>query len=228
MSELTIITATLGRDSLIKVAECVRNQTVPVKWLICCDGDEAYDRVQYMGFVGDPAIHKTPGAAQGPNSQQVMFRHASLIDSPYVCFMDDDNLFNNEHCSALLNALKDGHPFVSTRRLYTTPKMQPCAAEHPQSELIDTNCSAMTTELFKRCAAALQTANFMVVDRHVQGFLLSLGIQPHILADRYTVLYKMGTGMKLENFAGQVLFETLTGMVLKMGKWDQCPTIYAD
>jgi hypothetical protein len=218
--DVVILTATLGRDSLKEVAKCVAAQTVPVEWVICCDGDEAREKVQDMCLGVHARIAYTPGPPQGPCGELVMRRHASLIEAPFVCFVDDDNLLREDHVELIRDALKKGRSFVSTRRIYMDEAGKDVCLEHPASELIDTNCSGMTAALFKQTAAFFEKAPFTVYDRHIQCYAMACGITPYVM-QQYTVRYKMCKNMSAEDNKGWVVYECLSGTVFKIGKWTE-------
>ena len=222
MSDITIVTASLGRPSLAKLAICVAAQAVKPIWLVVFDGSESYEAgKQYL-----PADAQTfvthEGPPRGPSGEVVRMKALDKIETKYVTFMDDDNQFDPLHVANLLHGFKQGARFVGVRRLYTDANMVPIAKEHVNSELVDTNCSAIEIQLLKD-ASEFAKQNWDMsrpfYDRNLQGYLLARGITA-LIVPVWTVLYKINPKDNPEWSRGHIVFETLASIRFHFGNWD--------
>ena len=221
--EITIITPSLGRPSLQKLAECIAKQTYQnFVWLVVFDGsDSCKAGQQYLPATAQFYITHA-GAPAGPSGEIVRLKALDQVKTKYMAFMDDDNEFHPDHIAALMLGFKYGARFVSTRRLYTDENMVPIAKEHINSELCDTNCTAIETELLRE-VAQFSKDNWKLstpfYDRNLQAYLYARGIRAQII-NAYTVLYKINPKDSPEWSRGYEIFETLCSIRFHFGDWD--------
>ena len=219
--DITILTASLGRPSLADLARCVAAQACRCRWLIVFDGsDSAAAGAPHVP--GDPRVRTYTtheGPPRGPNTHDVLFRALDRVETKYVCFMDDDNRCHPDHVSILLKALESGARFAATRRLYCDGAMEPVGREAELSELADTNCSAMETQLLrdaKRFAEENWPHKTPFYDRNVQAYLYARGIPARVVG-AYTVLYRAA---RPDVYRGKVMYEPMTSWsILQVGTW---------
>ena len=221
MSDITILTASLGRPSLAKLAEYVAAQTYRADWLVIFDGSEACDKgLQYLPS-GTDYIVTHEGPPRGPSGEQVRARALGEIGTRWCAFMDDDNGFHPDHVKLLVGALRSGNRFVSTRRVYVDPDMNPIAKEDLTAELVDTNCSAIETQLLID-AAKFTDENWRsprpFYDRNLQGYLFARDIKATIIP-AYTVAYRVSRPEYVNWYRGKVAYETIASTILITGLW---------
>lgn len=217
MSDITILTATLGRASLSGVAACIRAQTYESNWLVVYDGPEAFLKAAPLVLgENNPNWTGIPIEPVG-NNWPMYFSVVDQIKTPYVAFMDDDNEFNSRHIETLVSALKRGIYCPATLRLYCDEEMRVISKEHVNSEVVDTNNFAMRTETLVAAAHYYKDQRItdrFPNDRHIQAFLFSQGIGIKRI-QKYTVKYKMNpTYCQVAPRVGKITYETLLNRVI--------------
>lgn len=224
--EMTVLTATLGRQSITGLAKDLLEQTAKDQfvWRVIFDGQQAKDSsyelvTAYQEFI--PTIFTQINSPEKLGHYGLLFQVADRITTPYVCIMDDDNRFHDSHIERLINGLKNFPPYVATSRYYTTGGLI-VAKESPESELIDSNCIGMTTEHFLKVRDFWfqQGSSPNFIDMHAQMFSLLCGIKPRRLDAAYTVEYEINPNRcppdEYKTKPGELIFETLSGTFFKV------------
>lgn len=128
---VTVITPTTGNRYVLDAMKSVRNQTYSyVNHLLVVDGPEANTR-----FINDvePSCRgdkvqvvklPTNTGANGFNGQRIYASFPHLVDSDYILFLDEDNWFEPNHVSSLVDAIETNKWdwAYSLRNIYTQEK----------------------------------------------------------------------------------------------------------
>ena len=139
---VVVITPSIGTSKLIDAIRSVQNQTYSnLTHIVVADGPEAYDKVFDICVDlqdAHPTIMSLPynTGKTGGNfyGHRIYAGVPHLINSDYIFFLDEDNWYELEHISSLVEVLDRGNDFVySFRKVYT-----------PEKEYItDDNCEAL-------------------------------------------------------------------------------------
>lgn len=121
MKNVTVITPTIGTRFLQKCIESVDSQTYEnVSHLVVCDGYEYKEKV--WPLVADYARTKfmlTPEntGAGGYNGHRIYGAVPYLVNSDYVCFLDEDNWIDPEHIESLVKVAETNDWAYSLRKI---------------------------------------------------------------------------------------------------------------
>lgn len=103
---VTIITPTIGTDYLEKNLESISKQTYKnVQHLVVVDGNEYRDRAdKTLKKFDDKSVMYLPEntGANNYNGHRIYGAMPFLINSDYVCFIDEDNWLEPEHVESLI------------------------------------------------------------------------------------------------------------------------------
>jgi glycosyltransferase involved in cell wall biosynthesis len=116
VKKVTVLTATTGREDLIRCIKSVAKQTHQnIEHIVIVDGPEAQSRVlkiyhnlrlsndQYkLQFVFLP---KSIGKDRW-NGHRIYPSGTFMADGDYVCFLDDDNYFQPDHVESLVHVIE--------------------------------------------------------------------------------------------------------------------------
>lgn len=132
--QVTIITPTIGNKKLIDAIDSVKNQTYKnIRHLIVCDGYEYLKKISDLKI--SPTLENlkticTPDNTGGDGyyGHRIYAGYPHLINSDYICFLDEDNWFEPEHVRSLVNKIEeDDLDFsFSLRSIYTEDKKFIC------------------------------------------------------------------------------------------------------
>lgn len=211
---LTLITATLGRPTLLNTAKYIMEQDYPVQWLVLFDGQAAFDRGK--GFLPQADnIEVVVDKGTGEHFP-LMFKHVDKIKTKYIGFIDDDNEMVPKHSRMIYEALIDNHSFVATQRVFSDQNMNIVSVEHPESSQVDTNNMGLTTELFKAAAEfySMECKGNLFSDRHLTAYLLARNIKCHRIKNVYTINYKLNPVLDLKSRTNLKLLEDLNGTTI--------------
>lgn len=113
---VTVVTATRGCDHLRQAVESVARQSyINLRHLIVVDGSDVADRVGRV--LNDPSwecrhdilcLPRQTGFG-GFLGHRIYGAATFLVNSDYLCFLDDDNWFDVDHVASLYNALKEAN-----------------------------------------------------------------------------------------------------------------------
>ena len=222
--EITILTASLGRPSLIGVRNDIEAQTVKdrLKWRIIFDGKAARDagmpQVENLNVTNDIIVATT---SKSIGHFGLLWSVIDSVNTPYICIMDDDNRFAPDHVERLLEGLKTSQ-FCATSRYYTDEMGLIIAKESPESELVDSNCMGIRTNYFKQVRQFWrdngESTNFIDIQFNLCSLLF--GVKPVRLKDAYTVFYKVNPlrtpPEEYRTEGTEMIFETLSGTFFKV------------
>jgi hypothetical protein len=216
---VAVITGTIGADTLCDTIRSVQSQTVPVQHWIIIDGVD-------FEYITKKMIGKMPRNNNRMYSQHILTLpentggsgylchriNASLpwlVNTDYVCFLDEDNVFEPDHIEKLLGALRsvpnarwsyahrtiiDGDgTFICNDNCESLGSMTHTALGR-EDRHIDTNCYLLDRELAMQICplwnAKARQSGALEADRHVCRVLLER--EPiHGVSKHYTVGYRV-------------------------------------
>jgi len=183
--KITVITATIGRDSLHEAIESVRKQRVPCHHIVVFDGIEPT-------IQGDEnlTVMRTPtrtGFALH-YGHRIYAGITQLVNTPFVAFLDDDNTFTEDWAEVMIQAmyLYDTMPWAVTcrRNLYYEGKfmgvdtMESVGKNEFGYTLFDMNTYLLQTFMAQRMTEHISQR--VVADRRMAGFLVHYDAVLHI------------------------------------------------
>jgi glycosyltransferase involved in cell wall biosynthesis len=123
---ITVITPSIGTKYLSRAVASVRNQTIPVRHVIVADGKQHLKDVLRESTLGWDGTHPEPEVCWIPdntgkdkwNGHKIYAHYAQLIDTDYICLLDEDNTFEPEHCESLLERAQKYGIAWSYRNIY--------------------------------------------------------------------------------------------------------------
>ncbi|HTQ09320.1 MAG TPA: glycosyltransferase [Fimbriimonadaceae bacterium] len=111
---VTVITATIGHPQLKRCIESVRDQRYArIEHLVVVDGPEWYDRADEVLAQADHdrlQVLRLPHATGKNtwNGHRIYGSMPFLVLSDYVCWLDDDNWFDEDHVESLIRTIMSG------------------------------------------------------------------------------------------------------------------------
>lgn len=142
---VTVITPSIGSEKLQDALRSVQSQTYGnITHLVVADGLEEYqdqvlDVIQKT-YVSRPeknlVLVSSPEntGANGFYGHRIYAGYSHLINSDYIFFLDEDNWYEEDHVSSLVEVLDRGNDFAySLRKIYNPDK----------SYVADDNCEAL-------------------------------------------------------------------------------------
>lgn len=139
---VTVITPTIGSSKLNDAVKSVREQTYKnIKHLIVSDGPEHMDTLAFdMKERNDNALFVSTPENTGKNGfygHRIYAAYPHLINSDYIFFLDEDNWYEPDHVSSLVDVLedqkRDNRFAFSLRKIYDVNKKY----------ITDDNCEAL-------------------------------------------------------------------------------------
>jgi glycosyltransferase involved in cell wall biosynthesis len=111
---ITVLTPSIGTKYLSRAVASVRNQTTPVRHVIVADGKQHLKAVLSEATKGWDGKHPEPEVCWIPdntgrdkwNGHKIYAHYSQLLDTDYLCLLDEDNTFEPEHCESLLERAK--------------------------------------------------------------------------------------------------------------------------
>jgi len=111
---VVVITPTIGQEVLIAAIDSVKNQTYRnLKHLVVVDGDEYWDQTLLLNYQPDIErfqLTRTPentGKTGGDFwGHRIFASYPHLVNADYVCFLDEDNWYEPNHVSSLVNLIQ--------------------------------------------------------------------------------------------------------------------------
>lgn len=106
--KIVVITPSVGRESLKKAVESVKNQSYgEIEHLVVSDGPEFFTGVAKM--VGDQAkitCSPTNTGKGGFYGHRIYASYPHLVDAEYVAFLDEDNWYEPNHIESMMDRLE--------------------------------------------------------------------------------------------------------------------------
>jgi hypothetical protein len=123
---ITVLTPSIGTKYLSRAVESVRKQTIPVRHVIVADGKQHLKDVLRESTLGWDGTHPEPEVCWIPdntgrdkwNGHKIYAYYAQLLDTDYICLLDEDNTFEPEHCESLLERAQMYGVAWSYRRIF--------------------------------------------------------------------------------------------------------------
>src|SRR6188474_3105614 len=115
---VTVITATTGHAGLLRCVESVRDQTYNrLKHVVVVDGPKWSEKVdeRLAEFEGDVEVLTLPWPTglDRFNGHRIYGAFPFLLESDFVCWLDDDNWFDPRHIESLVQTVfKSGAPWA--------------------------------------------------------------------------------------------------------------------
>ena len=107
----TVIIPTTGADTLAQAVSSVLRQTYPTLCYVVVDGAINYDRANTVlaQFGSDIQVARLPEnvGANGFYGHRVYAAFTHLVNTEYVCYLDQDNWFDSKHVESCVQTLKD-------------------------------------------------------------------------------------------------------------------------
>lgn len=117
MKKITVLTATTGRQDLIRCVQSVINQTYEgqIEHLVIVDGPDAQNNIKNL--LRYTALKKGNRDVQWIylpksigkdrwNGHRIYASGTFMADGDYVCFLDDDNYFEPNHIESLVHVIE--------------------------------------------------------------------------------------------------------------------------
>lgn len=100
--KITVITATVGRESLLDTIESVRRQTVPCNHIVVYDGIppqiESSENLHVISTPSRTGFAKYYG-------HRIYIGMSMMVNTPFVAFLDDDNTLEPEWAEVMISAM---------------------------------------------------------------------------------------------------------------------------
>lgn len=199
MPSVAIVTASTGRATLQKTLDSVAAQTHPCQHYVIFDGPlsgDARNDVKLPRQVETIFIPKRTGA-NGIMNGCILAAAPFLITEDYLCYLDDDNWFDDDHVESLVNVIEDKAYAYSLRNIVepdgTFFARDDGEAIGHHGNLVDANCFMFRREVAQGVASLWPRNNGTncIGDRYVWD-LLKTHNTPWAATGKYTVNYRMG------------------------------------
>ncbi len=107
---VTVVTAATGHRHLGRCVESVRRQTFPgVRHWVVADGPERGAAVRaIVGGGAEVLVLPEPTGLQRWNGHRIYAAASLLVNTEFVCFLDEDNWFDDDHVASLVAAVRAG------------------------------------------------------------------------------------------------------------------------
>jgi len=171
---VTVITPATGHANLAKCLESVQKQTFPniEHWLVA-DGEERLSAVQATHESSPPTGHPRrlitlpyPTGKDGWCGHRIYAAACFLINTEFLCFLDEDNWFEPDHIASLITAIRTTQStwaFALRNIVDASGKFivkDICESlgnlhhvfNDKNEHLIDTNCYLLPREMAVKCA----------------------------------------------------------------------------
>lgn len=116
---VTIITPTTGSKQLYDAVLSVENQTYDnIEHIIVIDGPEYADKTYSIIEGSKASIIQLPHntGADNYNGHRIYGATSFLMKGDYVCFLDQDNWFDKNHVSSLVDVIRGGNDWAYSLR----------------------------------------------------------------------------------------------------------------
>lgn len=226
---VTVITPTLGKDHLYKAIESVGSQTYSnIQHLVISDGVLiSSEKIKYVDYISLPYNV----GANGFNGHRIYGCATFLAKGDYICFLDDDNWFDDDHIQSMMDVIRSGNKWAcSLRKIIDEDGSFVCnddcesLGKWPSifgSLFVDVNCYMLPKDIAILMAPVwyrkFRVKNQLEIDAAMMSFLLNLNL-PYDSNRKYSVNYKVGNtelSVKKDFFiqGNQVMQKKLSGVL---------------
>jgi hypothetical protein len=210
---VTVVTATTGRDSLLRCIASVAQQThADIQHIIMADGPPAHSKVKQIGYNASiKGFHKHEViemprivGADRWNGHRMYAAATFLAEGEYVMYLDDDNYIDANHIKSCIAAVTSGQygwgwslrKVIDANGVECNDDCESLGPDYPtilhkDDRLVDVNCyfihrnlAVFVTPIWYRKA---REPNVMEVDRALVKALAATA--PGIGTGKYTVNY---------------------------------------
>jgi hypothetical protein len=132
MTTVTVLTPTIATDTLANAVRSVANQKVAhdidLRHIIVADGKRYENAARdialkaWEGIGHTPKVYAIPDntGANGWNGHKIYAHYAQLLDTDYLCLLDEDNTFEPDHVVSLLPIAEKHGMAWSLRTVYAS------------------------------------------------------------------------------------------------------------
>lgn len=119
MKKVTVITPTTGTKYLDQNIKSVKAQTYKaVNHLVVIDGKQYWGNIDITKYEGVDFLHLNSNTgAGGYNGHRIYGAMSYLVNSDYVCFLDEDNWIDPEHVEHLVKTVETNDWAYSLRKI---------------------------------------------------------------------------------------------------------------
>jgi len=107
----TVIIPTTGADTLAQAVSSVLAQTYPALCYVVVDGASNYARADAVlaQFGSDIQVARLPEnvGANGFYGHRIYAAFTHLVNTEFVCYLDQDNWFDPRHCESAVNNIRE-------------------------------------------------------------------------------------------------------------------------
>jgi glycosyltransferase involved in cell wall biosynthesis len=204
MKKIAVITASTGRKELQKAIDSVASQTHPCTHYIFFDGIACPPSIQLHQKVHSIELPVKTGL-NGIMNGAICAASAYLIEEEYICWLDDDNWFEENHIEFLFKAIENKEYAYSLRKLinhdgsFWDNDNFESIGHH--GNFIDLNCYLMKKTLATKIAPLWfnTTGELMIGDRFIFNALKENNISWGA-SGKYTVNYRLNPNRDLKSF----------------------------
>jgi len=112
LPDITVITPTTSRPTVLQAIESVKNQTYNrVKHFIIFDGKDNFSETIYekIGLKNHVLVLPENTGANNFNGHRIYAAVSYLVNTDYVVFLDEDNWFEPNHIETLVKTVETNH-----------------------------------------------------------------------------------------------------------------------
>jgi glycosyltransferase involved in cell wall biosynthesis len=204
MKKIAIVTASTGRKELQKTIDSVINQTYKCTHYIFFDGVACPPDIQ-LHQNSYPIELPVKTGLNGVMNGAICAASAYLIEEEYICWLDDDNWFEENHIESLVKAIGNNDYAYSLRKLINHDgsfwDYDNFESIGHHGNFIDLNCYLMKKTLATKIAPLWfnTTGELMIGDRFIFHELKQNNIS-WAATGEYTVNYRLNPNRDLKNF----------------------------
>lgn len=214
---VTVVTATTGLSHLRRAVESIQVQTYEnIQHLIFVDGKNHFTKVEAVLNVIDVSRRKIdlvilpyPTGNEGFNGHRIYGSSLFIAKGDYVCFLDEDNWYDENHVQLLIDVVHENSWAYSLRKIVDTDGSFVCnddcesLGNHPsilsdKDYFVDVNCFFISKNLAIQASSIwyrkAREPGVMEVDR-----LLTAVLRNHsegASSGHYSVNYRAGNTSK--------------------------------
>lgn len=197
MPSVAVVTATVGRNSLVECVQSVRNQTYPCKHYIFADGKQTiFEERSNLLNLENLCMLPVKTGGNGMMNGGICAASAYLVQEDYICWLDDDNTFDPDHIENLVKAI-EGKAYAHSLRKLLNPDgtfydYDDFESLGQYTGFVDLNCYLMDRNVAVQIAPLWYrtTGELMVGDRFVYEALKQNNL-PFGETGKYTVNYAL-------------------------------------